>query len=310
MSNMLRREFLKYSSAALVAWMSQLGQFAEGKNKEINWSYGLKPLYCLAYIDPQNKKHAGQEGFISKYPIAIIPQDTRERYVRFRQRLRNLNPDQKLLGYMMTIDENGLRGPAHKLMQSVHDSWLTLPGGLVPTKNIPSGAIKKRRIYDPRKLRFRKRFVEACQLLVDKYHFDGIFFDNCTIYGRFASIPGLGAELLAGLQEVIFDVRRALPSTLLIANTRYSFKGLNGEMNEGRGGELPREAGPILGHVEPYINMYHYYIKNTDRSSLLLAENNFRIALKNKSFFGVGIDAQTIRWYEFFDRILGEYKIV
>lgn len=308
---MLRRTFLKSTSAALLTGMTR-DLWAEdiAIKKKLDWSNGMKPLYCLAYIDPENKNHKNQEEFISKYPISVIPQDNRPRYISFKQRLRELNNTQKIFGYMMLIDENGLRGPAHELVRKVNNSWLTLPGGIVPTKDIPSGNIKKRRLYDPRSAEFRSRFVEACQLLVDQHDFDGIFLDNCTIYGRFASIPVLGDDLLEGLQQLITEIRTALPETILIGNTRYNFTGLNGEMNEGRPNELVKEAKPIPGQVQPYINMFHYYMKGSSKKDLLFAENYFRLALQNKCFFGTGINPQTIRWYEFFDRVLAEYEIV
>lgn len=157
----------------------------------------------------------------------------------------------------------------------------------MPTINIPSGNVLKRRIFDPRIPQFRDKFVKACELLVHQHGFDGyFFFDNCTIYGFLYSIPVLGHELLDALHELISDVRNALPNTLLIGNSRYSINGLNGEMNEGRPSELVEEAKPINGHSRPYINMYHHYMNSLDEKNILFAEKQFRIALENKCFFG------------------------
>ena len=303
---MLRRTFLKSLGAA-----SLYMPFSNSLSKvdaRITWSSGLKPLYCLAYIDPEYPPHKGQELSISRYPLAIIPQDSRSRYSCFRNRLRVLNPHQKVLAYQMTLDENGLRGPGHELVRKVKNSWLTLPGGVVPTINIRSGNILKRRIYDPRDPEFRQSFVEACQILINRYEFDGIFLDNCTIYGRFASIPILGESLMQGLQQLIQEVRAVIPNAILVGNSRYNWRALNGEMNENRPEELSEEATSFSGHVPPVINMYYY--KMNDRDNLLSAELNFRLALKNRCFFGTGVNAQTIEWYPIFDKVLSEYEVV
>ncbi len=305
---MQRRFFLKSTSAVLMSAISP-GIYPNFAIKStIEWSHGMKPLYCLAYIDPEYKLHKGQESSIAKYPITVIPQESSSKYYRFRKKLAGLNSQQKVLAYQMTLDENGLRGPGHELLRKVNNSWLTLPGGIIPTIDIPSGKVMKRRIYDPRDEEFRQRFVEACKLLVNKYEFDGIFLDNCTIYGRFANVPYLGSSLKQGLQQLIQDVRSALPDTILLGNSRYNWKGLNGEMNEGRPKELSKEVAFFSGHVKPHINMYQYYMKKSN--DVLVAEQNFRLAIANQCFFGVAVNAQTIKWFDFFDKVLSEYEIV
>ncbi|MFW5444433.1 MAG: hypothetical protein ACKE51_09025 [Methylococcaceae bacterium] len=305
---MQRRTFLKGASATLLGSLSPEIYSAPVIKTKIDWSHGMQPLYCLAYIDPEYKLHKGQESFIAKYPITVIPQESSSKYFRFRKKLAALNPQQKVLAYQITLDENGLRGPGHELLRYVRNSWLTLPGGIVPTIDIRSGNVLKRRIYDPRDAEFRERFVEACQLLVNKYEFDGIFLDNCTIYARFASIPFLGDSLKQGLQQLIQEIRSALPNTILMGNSRYNWSGLNGEMNEGRPKELSKEAAVFSGHVAPAFDMYHYYMK--DNNDLIAAEQNFRLALANRCFYGTAINAQTIKWYPFFEKVLSEYEIV
>jgi hypothetical protein len=220
-----------------------------------------------------------------------------------------MNRSQKVLAYQLTLDENEIPGPGHDLIRKLKNSWLTIPGGITPTINVKSaGVYKDFRIYDPRDSAFRRQFIDACTLLVNKNKFDGIFLDNCTIYGKFSNIPYLGNELINALQSLIDEVRIALPNAILIGNSRYNWSGLNGEMNEGRPSELPKESAIFSGHVSPRISMYHYYMKNSN--DLINAEQNFRWALENHCFFGTGINAQNIKWYSFFDKILAEYKIV
>jgi hypothetical protein len=307
---MLRRTFLQGAGAVLASSLSPSVLSATSSNKSIiDWSNGIKPVYCLAYIDPANKLHRGQELEISKYPIAVIPQDNRVQFGQFRTKLKRLNKNQKILAYQLTLDENEIPGPGHDLIRKLKNSWLTLPGGIKASINVKSaGVYKDFRIYDPRDLVFRQKFIEACKLLVNKNGFDGIFLDNCTIYGMYSNIPILGNELMNALQSLIDEVRIALPNTILIGNSRYNWNGLNGEMNEGRPSELPKEVAGFSGHASPQINMYHYYMKNSN--DLINAEQNFRWALENQCFFGTGINNQTIKYYNFFDKILSEYQIL
>ncbi|MEQ1637424.1 MAG: putative glycoside hydrolase [Methylococcales bacterium] len=311
-----RRDFIKKAATgAVVLSQSNLIAAATISPKVssptiIDWSHGMKPLYCLAYIDPLYKPHQGQESFIAKYPIAVIPQGSIPRYTDFRNNLRKLNPQQKVLAYQVTLDENELLGPGHdQLFRKLKNSWLTLPGGIVPTISVKSaGKVKKFRIYDPRDLTFRKQFVEVCKVLVNQNGFDGIFFDNCTIYSQFINIPILGKQLVDALQQLILEVRSELPNALLIGNSRYNFKGLNGEMNENRSASLAQEVMSLQGRGVPSYDMYHYYMKNSN--DLLNAEYHFRYALANRCFFGTGINPQTIGWYPFFDKVLSQFQIV
>ncbi len=305
---MQRRTFLKGTSATLISSLSQRTLSYSAMKNKIGWSHGMKPLYCLAYIDPEYKPHKGQESSIAKYPIAVIPQEASSKYDSFRRRLSELNPQQKVLAYQMTLDEHVVPGPGHELLMGLQNSWLTLPGGIVPTLSTPSGNILRPRIFDPRNPVFRHYFVKACELLINEKGFDGIFLDNCTIYGRFSNIPFFGDSLMKGLQQLVEDIRTALPNAILIGNTRYDWSGLNGEMNEGRPNELSKETSFYEDHTEPTISMYHYYMK--DNNDLANAEKNFRLALANNCFFGTAINAQTIKWYPFFDKVLSEFEIV
>lgn len=306
---MERRTFLKATGAALISSVINESSAAIVQKTKIEWSQGMKPLYCLAYIDPLNKLHKNQEQFIARYPITVIPQDSQASYFQFRNRLRKLNPDQKVLAYQVVLDENELRGPGHERIRKLNNSWLELPGGVVPTINVKSGGkYKEFRLYDPRDPLFRSEFVESCKTMVNKNGFDGIFLDNCTIYARFASVPFWGDELKAALQQLILEVRDALPNAILIGNSRYNWDGLNGEMNEGRPNELAQEMTSYPGHVEPAISFYHYYMKNNN--DVIEAEKHLKLAIENQCFFGTGINAQTIKWYPFFDSILSKYEII
>jgi hypothetical protein len=273
----------------------------------LSWAHGMAPLYCLAWIDPTNPAHQGQEAAIAKFPICIVPQDIRPPHLRFRSQLRKNNPNQLLLCYQVAAEEHAVPGPGHDILRDVRDSWLTLPGGIVPTKDVPSGNILKRRLYDPRKPNFRQALVLACKTLVYDHGFDGIFLDNCTIYRRFSALPVLGDELMAALQSLILEIRRALPSTILIGNTRHNWAGLNGEMNENRPSELAVEVGDIAGRATPRIEMFQYYMRDSEDTDN--AEKMFRLALRHRCFFGAGINPQNIRWFDFYDRILDSYGL-
>ena len=60
---MERRTFLKATGAALISSMINESKAATIQKTKIDWSHGMKPLYCLAYIDPLYKLHKNQENF-------------------------------------------------------------------------------------------------------------------------------------------------------------------------------------------------------------------------------------------------------
>lgn len=73
----------------------------------------LAPLYAVAYVNPLLPDQQGQETTVAKYPMALVPQDDREPFRKWRDQVRQLNPLIVLLGYQMTSLETTSPGPGH-----------------------------------------------------------------------------------------------------------------------------------------------------------------------------------------------------
>lgn len=278
-------------SAVLAAGSKQVGATAYPE-----WCNGMPPVYCLAYIDPNNPKHQNQDDAIARFPMALVPQDDRGYFKRWREGLRNKNSKIRLLAYICTIEETDVPGPGHRAVRPVTSAWVRHLG-VTPTVD------GRRRIYDPRNKDWQDAFVRACVLTMNSDAYEGIFLDQCSVFTKAAPIPSIFDEMKDALEQTLVRVREQLPNAILIGNSRYSWAGLNGEMNEGRPEDLAKEVAAPATHVRPFLNLFHHYIKEPD---LREAESLFRLALKNRCFYGCCVNAQTIGWYDFFDSVLAE----
>lgn len=286
-----------------------LGSSSSVTKQSIDWSHGHKPLFCVAYIDPGIDSQKGQEAEVAKYPIALVPQDNRLRFRRWRDRVRRLNPDIKLLAYQMVIEETGVPGPGHDVMRALKNSWVRYKGGIVPTVTFRTNVSNKRkRIFDPRHEPWQQALVQACQITLLSDDYDGLFLDQCTVYDKAALDPRVKREMLAALGTTLDTLRNSLPNTLIIGNSHYSWPALNGEMNENRPKQAAKEFLIDERRRLPRVELFHKYYRNGDAVGEL--ERYFKIALENKAFFGCALNAQTTRWLPMFDRVLANYEIV
>ncbi len=273
----------------------------------IDWSYGMKPLFCVAYIDPGIKGQEGQEAAVAKYPIAIVPQDDRKRFRVWRERVRQLNPDIKLLGYQMVIEETSVPGPGHRHLNKVDNGWVESPTGHTPTVTYRTNVSEKRkRIYDPRKKSWQDGFLESCLSLTESGDFDGLFLDQCTVYLAASLSPSTRTEMRESLGKTLFQLRALLPRTLIVGNSSYSWPALNGEMNEGRSKDLPKECAVDAARIVPRLEMFQFYYSEKTKHKVA---DMFRLALQNRAFFGSTVNAQTAGWLVEFDNVLGQYDI-
>lgn len=279
------------------------------KKQIIDWSYGHKPLFCIAYIDPGIEVQKGQEAEVAKYPIALVPQDNRLRFRRWRDKVRRLNPDIKLLAYQMVIEETGIPGPGHELMRTLEDPWVRYPGGIVPTVTFATNVSgKRKRIFDPRRELWQQAFIQACQSTLASDDYDGLFLDQCTVYNKAALDPRVKREMLNALGATLDTLRSTLPNELIIGNSHYSWPALNGEMNENRPKRAAKEFLIDARRKVPRMELFHKYYRDGETSDEL--KDYFNLALKNKAFFGCALNAQTARWLPMFDQVLANYEIV
>ena len=312
-----RRDFLAASSATLVMSMGMASpipgvlspvsnQSPAGKSV-IDWSYGMRPLFCIAYIDPGIKSQQGQEEQVAKYPIALVPQDDRAHFRLWREKVRRLNPTIKMLAYQMVIEETTVPGPGHDVMRSAHNSWFQR-GGISPTVTYrTSTSAKRKRIFDPRLDEWQEKFLSACDKTLRSDDYAGLFLDQCTIYRSIIGNPIVYRAMEGALQKALLALREIHPKKIIIGNSRNSWLGLNGEMNESRPKDLERETRILPGRVSSRLELFHFYMQNHHDTES--ARKLFLLALKNKAFFGVNVNAQTVREYDFINEVLGEYVI-
>jgi hypothetical protein len=289
--------------AAALAGTAPLAQAAEGSDskKRARWQERLaksKRLFCIAYIAPENPSHAGQEATVARFPLAVVPQGSRTIAREWRATVREANPDIVMLGYQMTIEETTVPGPGHDIMRKVVDGWTSLPDG--STYTIPVGSPDKmRRVYDPRKRAWRDGFLDACQETIASDQFEGLFLDQCTVYNGASPDRAVREEMKAALQETLMELRRREPNALIIANSSFTFTGVNGELNEDRPRDYPAELTPTDTHADPRVELAHVLIKSSqDREGL---KSRLLAAREYGAFFGASRDYQHVEWYPEFD---------
>jgi hypothetical protein len=251
------------------------------------------PIFCTAYVNPLTPDQAGQEPIVARYPLALVAQDMRTPFRKWRDEIRRLNPAIVLLGYQNVITETRRR----------ISGWCRYPTGHVP---VVPGTSERRRLVDPRAAGFAAALIEACEATLAAYPFQGLFLDNCTIYRIADPRTGVREEMRAALAESLVQLRAALPDALIVGNGRYDFAGLNGEMNEGRTLELPREARDFDGHVAPRLDLFQLLVKRPDDRTRTAA--GLKLAAQYGASFGVAVDYQHVLWFDFFEAAMAGYR--
>ncbi|MFT5548680.1 MAG: hypothetical protein ACI9CO_000597 [Candidatus Azotimanducaceae bacterium] len=303
-----RRDFVRMSTALCAAnafsLKSDVVRAQEVSQAILPWSHGIPPIFCTAYIDPGIESQKGQEQTVAKYPLALVPQDGRRHFVQWRDDVRSINPDIMLLGYQMVIEETTVPGPGHDVMRGLADSWVEYPGGYQPT--VKMSATKIRRIFDPRHKEWGPAFLDACEATLNSYSYDGLFFDQCTIFGIASLSSSTREEMLGALREVIVELRRRHPKKLFVGNSAYSFSGLSGELNENLESDLSKNSEYMDSHSKPEFNLYQFYTQDISDNQVIKEKLN--LALMHKRFFGVAANYQKVEWYDFFDDLVEIYK--
>ena len=262
----------------------------------------IPPLFCIAYIDPTVLGQEGQEAIVARYPLTLVPQDVRIPFVRWRDRVKGLNPSTVVLGYQMVIEETTVPGPGHDKQRELSNAWCVYPGGFIPT--VP---VSKRnfRIFDPRKKEWQDNFLEACRATLNSYPYDGLFLDQCTVFERAHPFEGVKAEMRQAIQDTLVMVRKEFPFHILVGNSSYHWRGLNGELNEGRPNDMG-ELSPFEGHVDPRIQLYHSRLRHSYDIGVLKKE--MAKAHSRGAFYGAAVNYQHVLWFDEFDEVLADFK--
>lgn len=196
----------------------------------------------------------------AKYDLLIVNQDTRPSAVSWLNVIRGIKPSIKLLAYLIVTEEPGAApGAGNTILMdrnrwdaAQQEPWLMTPAGDIAAITVANW--KRKRLFDFRLPVWQQSFKDACAAILSAYPFDGLFLDNCTASWakHAAGNPGLSQSL----QSVLLDVRRSYPDKILVGNGVENWMGLNGEMNEGRIGQIG-ELVPSVGQVVPNMNLYY-----------------------------------------------------
>lgn len=306
-----RRGFLICSSALLCrayagedSLESQNGLLLT-RNRTSSLAGGLRtflpPLFCTAYINPIYPAQAGQENIVARYPLSLVPQDTRYQFKRWRDKVKQLNPAHVMLGYLSVNNEVFSPGPGHDVINKARGEWVRWPTGYVPTAFNPP-----RRLFDLRSPKWRDSFLEACRVTLASYPYDGLYLDNCSVFRVAHPLPSVRTEMLESLQAALHQLRREYPNILLVANTRYNFAALNGEMNENRIRELDHEMTVFRGHQLPRLDLHQTLLEDAKDQETVKKE---MIATFNRGgFYAAAVNYQKVYWFEIFDEVMDQYR--
>lgn len=304
-----RRSFLSVSlgamtglalSAKAASWTSPASQASTLQKRTF-----IPPLFCTAYVTPNAPGQGGQEAVVARYPLANVPQDNSPLFRRWRDKVKSLNPNILLLGYQVVIQDTLVPGPGHDRLRKVKNSYCSYPGGMIPT--VP-GAFPGdlARIFDPRTPEWRTGFLESCNATLASYPYDGLFLDQCTVFGKAHPFPWVRAEMLAALQETLLELRKMHPNIILVGNSSYNFVGLNGEMNEGRPNDVPREMAPFAGHVQPRIEMLQTMLRHAN--DIETVKREMTLAHSYGAFYGACVEGTHVLWFDIFDDVIAAYR--
>ena len=279
------------------------GTKSRQNNSAFRNNLAIPPLFCVAYVTPDAFGQRGQEPMVAKYPLALVPQDNRLHFKRWRDRVKAINPGIVLLGYQMVIEETMVPGPGHDRLRKAQNSWCVYPGGIIPTVESKP---KRMRIFDPRNPEWRDSFLEACRHTLSSYPFDGLFLDQCSVFYKAHPLQGVRQEMKVALQETLLELRREFPKAILVGNSRESWSGLNGEMNEGRPDTLAKEFEFFSGHVLPRVELCQTYLRRDNDVETVKREMS--LAHQYGGFYGACVNAQHVLWFDIFDEIIAKYK--
>lgn len=248
-------------------------------------------IFCIAYIDPKSDLSNGQIETIAKYPLAIVPQDDRKHYVDWKNSIKASNNNIKLYAYQMTVEETTVPGPGHRRLSMANGEWVKYAG------IYPVSKYKSRRFFDPRSKVWQKAFLKGVMETLASYPYDGIFLDQCAIFGKMAPIQSIRSEMDDALQHTLSILRQEVGDTVtIIANSLNRWNNIDGQMIE----SLPENMKTYIGHKSSERkSLYFHYLNNSD---YIEAERLFDEARTKNLCYGCAPNAQTVIWPSFFEK--------
>lgn len=305
-----KRNFIKTIAGSMLSISASNNLFAYNNERKSNTklpyfpeNLNIPPLFCIAYVSPNVKSQKNQEKIVAKYPLVIVPQDQRYDFIRWRDKVKSFNPNIKMLGYHMVIEETDVPGPGHDILRKVNNSWCVYPGGILP---MVDAVPRKMRIYDPRKQDWRSGFLDGCRKTLSAYPYDGLFLDQCSVFMKSSPFPKVREEMRMAIQDTLLELRKEFPNKLLIGNSRFSWAGLNGEMNEFRLNEIEKELRKDQSHSLPRVELVQTYLKDANDIDTVIKEMS--VVHAHGGFYGTCVKAQHVLWFEEFDRVIYSFN--
>jgi hypothetical protein len=108
------------------------------------------------------------------------------------------------------------------------------------------------------------------------------------------------------LQSILLELRAEFPDAIIVANSSESWRGVNGELNEARPGQLEEELAPFAGHERPAIDLYQSVLRGPNDLQTLHIEMARVHALGG--YYGANVDSTRVLWFEEFERVIDAYK--
>lgn len=247
---------------------------------------------------------AAEAAIAAKYDLLIVNQNTSTVAKAWYDSIKVLNPNIKLLAYLIVNHEPGTApGAGNDILRDANrwnavqqEPWLLTAEGYI--KAIQLDGWKSRRLYDYEKAIWKENFKLACDAIFAAYPFDGLFLDNCT--ANWAAYAPRVVEKTTALQTALLDLRRAYPSKWIVGNGMENWMGLNGEMNEGRLGQVS-ELTPVTGQVVPNVNCFlSITTASTPNTDLQTAYNAVK---PYGAWYGVQRNDNVLYWPSLFDTI-------
>ena len=143
---------------------------------------------------------------------------------------------------------------------------------------ISRSALRRRGVgcLDLRSDEWKQAFLETARsATLLSYPYDGLFLDQCSVFAIHHPLESIRREMRVNLNVLLIELRRQHPTAILIRNSVYNFRGLNGKMSEDRkhlfAQELLRWSGYSLLNINLGLIRLNDATNNNDyvRSQLL-----------------------------------------
>jgi len=249
-------------------------------------------IYCIDWIQVETDAQRGQEETVARFPLAVHDAVLTAAHVEHLQRVKALNPEQVMLGYVIWNHETSAVGPGNEILQTLSDD------AYVPTVTVDGN-----RLFDFREYEVQGALLEACRATLDAYPFDGLFLDNCTVWDA-AAAPNTAArtDMENALLRTLAKLRAMYPEHLLIGNTADNWPHLNGEQNEDRTADWAAEFISYPGHASPEMNLAMVLMDDTGGTSQTAVATHYAAARHYaNTWFGACVDYQHPVWWDAYD---------